>query len=271
MKSTKFGYLIILISSIAFLISCTDSSMEDPINSTAGMDTLFAKVTKSRFTGVYDTLGFSLLVNTISQKEYESLVVNNENTDSIRKIVCGDKEGGCMEAMELYAISKVKDKVSRKNNELVLKLNNGKVLTFTNVLADDDSYEVYQFLELDERGYYIVAGYFMESYNYLMINSVNGKITHAIGIPTLSPDKKQYIAGNYDMIAAFTYNGIEFLTIEKDSIRSDIKIDFITWGPEDLKWKNDSTLYVKQKSQIGEDLKESINYAAIRIRKKSSI
>ena len=271
MKTFKLSYVIVLISSFALMISCTDSTTDDAFTGDSGQDPLFSSIAASKFTGVYDTLEYTLLVNTISQKEYESLTSKEVNKDSLRKVVCGEKEGGCMEAMELFAISKFKDKVIRNNNELILQLSSGKSVKLINVPAEDDSYEVYQFLDMHENGYYIVAGYYMESYNYLMINPANGKITYSIGVPSRSPDNKKYIAVNYDMIAAFTFNGMEFFSIEKDNVISEAKIDFITWGPEEFKWKDDSTVYIKQLSQMGEDPKEESNFAAMRIRKRTRI
>ncbi len=250
------------------LFSCTDSTTDDATVDNSGQDTVFTSIENSLFTGVYDTLDYTFLVNTISQKEYESVVSENRNEDSLRKVVCGDKEGGCMEAMESFAIAKYADKVKRNGNDLILKLSLGNSITLANMPNEDDSYEVYQFLTTDINGYYIIAVYYMESYDYILVNSVNGKITHSIGSPLSSPDKKQYIAGNYDMIAAFTFNGIELFSKGEDSVESNARIDFLTWGPDELKWKNDSTVYIKQKFQFGEAPKEENNFAAMRIRKR---
>lgn len=261
---------VIVLFLLAGLFSCTDSSTDNVISDAPAKDTLFTSIQKTKFTGVYDTLEYTLLVNSISKEQYKSIGTSfSENDSLIRDSICKTREDGCMEAVENYYIAKVSDKVKRTDGTLTISLSNGKTIAMTNTKSDDDSYEVYQFISLDQNGYFIVATYYMESYAYLLINSVNGKKISTVGYPVFSLDKKQYVAGNYDMMASFTFNGIDFMTTTSDSIISNAKIDFTTWGPDEVKWKDDSTLYVKQKSQLIGELKEEYNYAAIRIRKKS--
>ncbi len=271
MKTVSYFYSAFLLTSLVFLCSCTDSTTDD-VTSDSEVDLLFSNIEETPFTGIYDTLGYTLLVNSIPKELYETLAGNTAKEDSLlRNKICGTKEGGgCMEAMEQYYISKVADKVSRKDNQLILSLTNGKSVTLVNTISQGDDYEVYQFQKLNDNGYYSVAVFYYESYGYYLINAENGNKTFTIGTPIPSPDQKQYVAANYDMVAAFTFNGLELLTATKDSAMSTLKLDFFTWGPEEIKWKDDSTLYVKQKSQP-EDGPEENNFAAIRIRRNSGI
>ena len=268
MEILRKGIFIFL---LAGLFSCMDNTTDDISSDTSPKDTLFISIPKTKYTGIYDTLGYTLLINTISKEKYESISYPFSNTDSLRNIICGDKEDRCMEAMESYYISKIGNKVSRKDELLTLELSNGKKVLLKNNKSDGDGYEVYQFISLDKNNYFIVAAFYMESYAYLLINANNGKTYSTVGLPSSSPNNNFYIAGNCDIMAAFTFNGLELMTKTGDSILSNIKIDFPIWGPEEVKWKDDSTLYVKQKSQTGDDFKEEYNFAAIRIRKKMSI
>ncbi len=257
-----------LLFPLLLLFSCTDSTTEDG-TSVSPEELLFIDIEETMFTGVYDTMGYTLLVNNISAELYQSLENPFVKEDSIREVLCGNKEGGCMEAMEQYYIAQASDKVIRKGNELKLALAGGGEKIMANNLTEGDDYEVYQFYKRSQ-GYYIVAVFYYESYGYYLISEETGKATFTIGMPVLSPDQKLYAAANYDMVAAFTYNGLELLTFSKDSVAGVLKIDFATWGPEEVKWKDDSTLYVKQKSQHEEGPEEN-NYAAIRIRKSPRI
>jgi hypothetical protein len=271
MKIIQTGCKFLLLLLMIGIASCSDSTTEDTTTVGSWDDSLFVSIPETKFTGIYDTLEYTFLVNTISKEQYELVPPAVAKDDSMRATLCGDIEGGCMEAMEKYYLSKAVGKAKRNGNDLLLSLSNGQTKVLKNNTKEDEDYEVYQFLMLDANGYYIVAVFYFESYAYLLINPLNGGTTRTIGYPVFSPDKKQYAAGNYDMVAAFTFNGIDFLSVTKDSIYSNVTMDFITWGPEELKWKNDSTLYIKQKSQIGEELKEENNFAALRIRKKSGI
>jgi hypothetical protein len=251
------------------LFSCTDSATDNIPSDDSAKDSLFTFIRKTTFTGIYDTLDYTLLVNSISKEQYLSIESSfSEKESFMRDTICNIKEAGCMEEMEKIYIARALGKVKREVDTLTLFLSDGKKIVLKNNESDSDSYEVYQFVCLDQNGYFIVEVFYMESYAYLLINSTNGKTIRTIGYPAFSPDKKQYVAGNYDMIASFTFNGIDFMTVSADNVISNAQIDFHTWGPDDIKWKDDSTLYVKQKSQIGDDLKEEYNYAAIRIRRK---
>jgi hypothetical protein len=173
-----------------------------------------------------------------------------------------------MELMEQKSISTYASLIKRKGEELILNLSTGTTKKLVNNKSEED-YEVYQFIKVDENGYFVFAVYYYESYEYILINSTNGKLFRTIGPPRSSLTNKKLAACNYDMIAAFTYNGLHLASYTTDSIQSEVMIDFMTWGPEVIIWKDDSTLYVKQKSQVGEELKEVNNYAAIRIRKNA--
>ncbi|HVD97300.1 MAG TPA: hypothetical protein VNB90_03780 [Cytophagaceae bacterium] len=269
-KTIGFFYTTFFIAILTTLVACTDSTTED-VTSGNEQDLLFSNIEEGPFTGRYDTLGYTLLVNTIRKDLYETIKSEEKEDSLTRNKLCNDKEGGCMEIMEKYYISKASDKVKRNGKDLVLSLADGRTLTLTNNEEQEgDNYEVYQFQKLDENGYYTVAVFYYESFGYFLINAESGKSTFTIGTPVFSPDKKQYVAGNYDMVAAFTFNGLELLAATPDSAVSMLKIDFSTWGPDEVKWKDDSTLFVKQKSQP-EEGPEQINYAAIRIRRHSGI
>jgi hypothetical protein len=268
------GYLITLFF-ITVIFSCTDSTTDDVTteNNTVA-DPFFSYIPKTKFTGKYDTLGYTFLFNTISQRQYESLIPAFPNKDSLVALICKE-EGGCMEKLEAYYISKVAGKVKRQGRDLILSLTNGKTSTLKNNPSEDEKYEVYQFIKLDQNGYFIIAVYYMDSDGYLLVNSANGYTMRTIGYPVFSPNKKRYVAGNYDMMMPSTYNGIELMAITGDCmtasgncIASIAKVDFKTWGPEEVKWKDDSTLYVRQKSQMGGEAKPENNFAALRIRKK---
>jgi hypothetical protein len=266
----KTNLLLWLLSLAAF--GCTDGTTETGAEfQDLSSDTLFASIKESKFTGVYNSTGYQFLVNSISPETYAMSGPAVSDDQALRDKICIDDEVNCMEEMEKHYLSLFADRVQRKGANLILTLDNGQTAVLKNNQSTDDTYEVYQFVTLDERKNYIAAVYYYESFGYVLVNGTNGHITRTIGYPVLSPDRQQYIAANYDMVAAYTYNGLDMLSIGKDSVYSDALIDFGMWGPEEIKWKDDSTLYVKQKSQLEDDPKESENYAAIRIRKRGQL
>ncbi|MFP9112902.1 hypothetical protein ACLI1A_03100 [Flavobacterium sp. RHBU_3] len=99
-------------------------------------------------------------------------------------------------------------------------------------------------------GKFVVFGTYWEEYDYLLIDNKTGDIARVCGLPVVSPDGKKIVSGNVDLIATFTYNGIELLD-SRNIIKPIAARELNTWGPEEIKWKDNHTLFVK--AQIADE------------------
>jgi len=262
MKSLKSLLLLMIIG----FSSCTDSTTDAVVFSNP-LDSLFSSTPETRFTGALDTTGFSMLVASISNNTYAQLYTDN-SLDSLKSELCDSLESGCSKAFERACIETTQGKVSRSSETLTLVLENGKSKQFVNKLSTDNSFINYQFLRIDARGNRILAVFYYESYAYLIVNPFTGHECITIGEPILSPNLVHYISVNYDMGSRYTNNGVQLIAVSKDSSFQIGMIDPISWGGEEVKWLDDSTVFVKQKSLLEKDTSAQENYGAIRIKLK---
>lgn len=106
----------------------------------------------------------------------------------------------------------------------------------------------------------------------MLVNRQNGHKNHISGLPYISKDNKKIITINKDLIAGYSFNGIELYTILADSLKEEFYIE-TKWGPQDLKWINENEFLLKREhlpedSKIGiED--NIIDYKRVKIEKKS--
>lgn len=101
----------------------------------------------------------------------------------------------------------------------------------------------YRGLLPDLNKYLIYATYY-EWYNYVLIDRVSGDTTITAGLPIISPDKKTFICGNCDLVAGFTFNGIELYTNKNKPELVAIR-ELTKWGPTSIKWLDNSSLIVE--------------------------
>jgi len=136
------------------------------------------------------------------------------------------------------------NKVQRVGDTLLIKTA-AKVVAIVNNNADNDEYAQYTYqYYMKETNQFVVFGGFYEWHNYLLIDRQTGGQTVLWGKPVVSPNGKYIISGNSDLVAQFTDNGIQlFAGTPKPKAIGERQLQ--TWGPEEIKWLDNKTLYVK--------------------------
>jgi hypothetical protein len=136
--------------------------------------------------------------------------------------------------------------VKRIGDTLAIKTDAREVL----IVSNDNEEAEEDFAHYDYSGYmpktgqFILCGYYYESYDYLMVDKKTGDITHAWGRPEVSPDGKMFITANSDMMAGFTYNGLQlYNNTHKPVLVGQRELQH--WGPAVVKWADNKTLLVK--------------------------
>ncbi|HWY37495.1 MAG TPA: hypothetical protein VNY73_02980 [Bacteroidia bacterium] len=99
---------------------------------------------------------------------------------------------------------------------------------------------------LPEINQYVVFGAFVESFNYFLIDKATADTSFACGFPIMSPGKKHFICGNTDLMARFVPNGFDLYEVVGKKIHLVGRRELDKWGPEKIKWLNDSSLLVQR-------------------------
>ena len=84
-----------------------------------------------------------------------------------------------------------------------------------------------------------------EHQHLMLVNKNTGKEIHLTGNIVLSPNKRFLISVRLTCTDAST---IELLKVEEDSLSQVWCKLFYNFGAEEIKWKNDSTLYIQMRS-----------------------
>ena len=146
---------------------------------------------------------------------------------------------------ESHYLLKDSSVVKRNIDTLFFEIADNKKVTLVNDNSDNDTYANYSYRGLlpDLNKYLIYATYY-EWYNYVLIDRVSGDTTITAGLPIISPDKKTFICGNCDLVAGFTFNGIELYTNKNKPELVAIR-ELTKWGPTSIKWLDNSSLIVE--------------------------
>lgn len=142
----------------------------------------------------------------------------------------------------------------RQGDSLILECDNGKTVTLINNYTEDDSYKGFRFLELNrEIDFFVVNILYYEGSAILLVNKKTGKEIQTIGPPVVSPNKQFFACGNCDIIAQFDVSGIELFKKEHTSYKSIGLREISNWGPEQMMWKNDTSLAIQGLELKGEN------------------
>ena len=138
---------------------------------------------------------------------------------------------------------------------LIFKSSSNKTAYLINVKDEDDvdAYSVYTFIQdMPKINQWLVMASYYESYGYVFIDKTSVDSTMLYGLPVASPDNKYIITFNQDIEAGFTYNGFQLFEMRDSKPVLQGEKELISWGPDNVKWKDATTLFVQQ-AQIKND------------------
>jgi hypothetical protein len=135
--------------------------------------------------------------------------------------------------------------VYRNSDTLFFNIAGNKKVTLVNSSNNlSDNTVVYHYVGvIPELNKYLIFAALWEGFNYVLIDKETGDTTITIGFPVASPDKKYFVCGNCDLIAGYTFNGIELYTNEnkpKQLASRELK----NWGINNIRWLDNSSLIV---------------------------
>jgi hypothetical protein len=156
--------------------------------------------------------------------------------------------------------------ISTRDSTIFIRCANGKKVVLTeHTHCDGDLYIEYTYGgKLDHSPFILFKVGYDEKLDYLIINLNSGKQIHTWGVPSLSPDAKYLISSSYDLDVGFLHNGIQAYRIGTDSLTFLWQQEFTTWGPEEVKWADKRTLFIKQASPDQQNKMEIVAYAKVK-------
>ena len=165
----------------------------------------------------------------------ESIVI--QTACGISGLLCSDK------SFEVKQIERFFTKVSRKNDNLNLKILSGPPIILSNKKSNQESRKVYWFLTYFQQiKYFLVQVRGWEGTSYLIINASTGDIHSLLGIPIISKDLKRFAVASIDLEAGYIPNRIAIYQFFGNSIKKEWSKDYTASGPSDVKWINNAII-----------------------------
>lgn len=97
----------------------------------------------------------------------------------------------------------------------------------------------------ESRGLYLFRNQYSEGNGWIVINRKTGQQVHLGGMPYFRPGSKDFVTMESDLIAEYNMTGMEYFSVEEDSIFQVWHLGINNWGPQQGRWVNDSTLVVR--------------------------
>ncbi|MNS69944.1 hypothetical protein D3C72_1032750 [compost metagenome] len=223
--------LLILLAAIQF--SCSKSGKTDNSNSNA-TDSLVNELTQFGKDAV--TTGSPSEMLTIGSVRFQIFPSTKEEFNRIPSYKSDSNEVHCLQ--------NTAGQVLRSNDSLIFKtLTKGTLVLKNDTVSEGDNYVKYTLTDdLKSINQWLVFAIYYEAYDYILVDKSNGKQTHLIGLPVVSPTKKYVITVNEDLEAQFTFNGIELLESNGKSVKLIEQKEITDWAIREIKWLDNSTL-----------------------------
>ena len=220
--------IALLLLSLSMLFSCSEKNP----NSTISKDSLRIDSLGTKALTKEDTLmlgGYILWLSPIDESVY-----NKYSSVSPKE-------------KEIDLLSQDSSQVKRIKDSLIFTSINKKEISLTNNLNEEEDYEKYSYIQnLSDIKQWLISGVYNEYYDYILIDQNSGEKIAMPGLPIVSPNKKLIISGNSDLVAAFTFNGLELYKYENKKLTKVATKELANWGANEIKWIDDSTLLIKQ-------------------------
>ena len=209
----------------------------------------------------------------ISKINQDTLLINNivYSLDSI-----GEKDfntiatGNSKDTFSENEIIDDTNNVSRDSLILTFHLKNGADSILVNDTTENYSkYVSYYYLESSKYiDYWLVRVQFYEGGGYLLINKEKGNKIFIWSKPVFSPDKKHFVCYSCDLEAGYISNGFQLFEVKNKEVLLLWSKEINEWGPSEIRWKNDSTIYIKKLKMDFNDSKNpnQISYKSMKIK-----
>lgn len=151
--------------------------------------------------------------------------------------------------------------VTRQGDDLVFVLKNGQQKILKSNLTDEENTVDYTFMRsLDTIGYWEVLAFYYESFDYVLINQIDGTETHVWNKSVLSPDHKYILCSSQDLEAGFVPNGFQLWSVENGQLLLRWEKELTEWGAEKLIWTADNYVWAEQtyRDSVSGELKERL-------------
>jgi hypothetical protein len=153
--------------------------------------------------------------------------------------------------------------VKRDTLKLKFHLSNGVDSVLVNDTTEGwSNYIAYSYIESCKNiDYWLLGITYYEGSQYLLLDRENGEKLWIWGMPIYSPNMKYFVCNSCDLEAGYDANGFQLFEVKNNKAIHRWSKSIDDWGPSEIRWKNDSTIYIEQLRMDYSDSKNSEKYS----------
>ncbi|RYU83842.1 hypothetical protein [Hymenobacter persicinus] len=148
---------------------------------------------------------------------------------------------------EKASLLAARGQVVRRRGQLLITLDNGKVVRLTNHDGDNpDTYAQYRFYgRIPALQSWLVEVTGWENGHTLLIEQTTGKQTRLWSAPVLAPDQLHFVTHKSGFIFDDD-NGLQYWAIRGHAPVKLWEYQLESWGPEEVRWINNTSIAIRQ-------------------------
>lgn len=181
--------------------------------------------------------------------EADRYVGSSADWDKLRKDLEGNADNSFRRARNLEARQLDKDApgVRRDGEFLILVAGAGRELRLLDDAPPGDDTPSYSYYDVvPALDAYVIHAQYYEGDSWLLVSRKTGAQTQTSGLPVVSPDKRRFVTGSYDLEAFYNPNElVVWKTADDGSFIMEWKTEPKEWGPTFVKWLTPTKFQVR--------------------------
>ncbi len=151
----------------------------------------------------------------------------------------------CMEKTHKKQLKKESRWVKETESEVDLLLLDGQHKSFAKgSLVDSMPYSYEYRYYLPKMGFHVLKKYGYEWSGFILVNDKSGRVIDIAGYPKPSPDFKYLVTTNFDLVAAFEFNGIQLYGFTEEGFVQLMDKELFDYGPLTPIWIDEKTVEI---------------------------
>ena len=162
-------------------------------------------------------------------------------------------------------LARYKENLSKSDSSFLISCPNGKKIRLISTPGKELDDTIYHLEgQLQNTPYFVFQVDYYEAGSHLLVNFLSGKTKEISGEPVLSPEGNKMACVSVYGIGQPITTYLELYSVGKDSLNIRFEGKFDHWIPDELKWVDNNTIFIKQ-STIADPGREIVSYARVHL------
>jgi hypothetical protein len=162
-------------------------------------------------------------------------------------------------------LTRYKDNLNKSDSSFLIRCQGGAAVRLISTPGKELDDTIYSFKgQLKNCPYFVFQVDYYEASSHMLVNFLSGKSKEICGEPVLSPEENKMACVSVYGIGQPITTYLELYSVGKDSLNLRFEGEFDHWVPDEIKWIDNNTLFIKQ-STIAAPGREIVSYARVQL------